>query len=606
MDLIVIDYESFYDQDFSLSKLTNEEYIRDSRFEVIGVGIKVNAGKTRWYSGTHEYLKQIFIRYEIEKHAVLSHHAHFDMAILSWIFGIRPKIILDTLSMARGVHGAGGGNSLGALAERYNLGHKGTEIINAKGKRRIDFTTQELARYGEYCCNDVDLTYALFKCLRPHYSNAELKIIDLTVRMFTEPVLEVDVPLLDQHLIDIRFKKAQLLADAGVDKSILMSNPKFADLLRMHGMDPPMKISKTTGKEAYAFAKTDDGFKALLDHDNEQIQAFAAARIGNKSTLNETRTQRFIDIGRRGLIPVPLNYCGAHTTRFAAGSGQAVNFQNLPSRGGSNALKQAIRAPEGYMLCEADSSQIEARVLAWLARQDDLVKDFRNKKDVYKKMASRIYGVPEENITKEQRFMGKGVILGAGYNMAGKRFKEQIGGQGVYIEESEADDIIDTYRKTYPKIPELWALAGEAVKAIYRGQTIRFPREAITVVREGLRLPSGLHIHYKNLRFIINESGRREWVYDQGRKPTRIYGGKMVENICQALARCIITDQMLLINKRYKVCLTVHDSVLALIPEKEAEEAKEYIMQCMRAVPEWAEGIPLDCEAGVAVRYGDC
>lgn len=604
MSLCVVDFESFYDQDFSLSKLTNEEYIRDPRFEVIGVGIKVNAGKTRWYSGTKEYLKQVFIRYEIEKHAVLNHHAHFDLAILNWHFDIRPKLILDTLSMARGVHGAHGGNSLAALAERHNLGAKGTEIINAKGKRRIDFTTPELARYGEYCCNDVDLTYALFKCLRPYYTKAELKIIDLTVRMFTEPVLVVDVPLLEQHLIDIRFKKAQLLAEAGVDKSILMSNPKFADLLRMYGIDPPMKISKTTGKDAFAFAKTDPGFKALLDHDNEQIQAFAAARVGNKSTLNETRTQRFIDIGRRGLIPVPLKYCGAHTTRFSAS--ENLNFQNLPSRGGSNALKGAIMAPEGYLLCDVDSSQVECRVLGWFAGQDDLVEDFRNKKDVYKKMASRIYGVPQEEITKDQRFMGKGVILGAGYNMAGKRFKEQIGDQGVYIEESEADDIIDTYRKTYPKIPELWALAGEAIQAIYRGQTIRFPREAITVVHGGLKLPNGLHIHYRNLRRVINENGKREWVYDQGKKPTRIYGGKMVENICQALARCIITEQMLLIAKRYKVCLTVHDAVLSLIPEEEKDEAMDYIMQCMRHVPDWAEGLPLDCEAGYGKRYGDC
>lgn len=316
MKILTLDFETFYDTDYSLTKLTNEEYIRDPRFEIIGVGIKVGTGKSKFISGTREDLTLALLAEDITNCAVCAHNSNFDLAILNWILGIRPKFILDTLSMARGLHGASVGNSLAKLAEHYKVGQKGNEVINAKGKRLKDFTPQQLHDYGAYCKNDVDLTYELFLKMAPHYNMQELRIIDLTVRMFTEPVLRVDRPLLEQHLIDVKQRKQDLLTACGVDKKDLMSNDKFAGLLRAMGVEPPTKISKTTGKEAYAFAKTDEGFKALLEHDDERVQILAAARVGNKSTLEEKRTERFIGISKRGLIPVPLQYCGAHTSRW--------------------------------------------------------------------------------------------------------------------------------------------------------------------------------------------------------------------------------------------------------------------------------------------------
>jgi len=317
MNLVTLDFESFYAQDYTLSKLTTEEYIQDSRFEIIGVGISVGEEKPKFFTGSHAALRTKLLEYEMDKCAVLSHHSHFDMAILNWILDIRPKLILDTLSMARGLHGTNVGNSLAKLGERYEVGVKGHEVNDAKGKRLADFTRDEMRAYGNYCKNDVNMTYKLFKCMAEKYTVAELKVIDQTVRMFTEPVFRVDRPLLEQHIIEVRARKEKLLADSGVTKKELMSNEKFAELLRGLNIDPPMKISKTTGLEAYAFAKTDDGFKELLEHDDERVQILAAARVGNKSTLEETRTQRFIDISKRGLLPVPLLYCGAHTTRWS-------------------------------------------------------------------------------------------------------------------------------------------------------------------------------------------------------------------------------------------------------------------------------------------------
>ena len=317
MDLITVDFETFYDKDYSLSKITTEEYIRSKQFEVIGIGVKVNDEATEWASGTHEELKKWLQQtFKWQDAFVLAHNTLFDGAILGWHFGITPRGWLDTLCMGRALHGVEVGGSLKAMAERYAVGQKGNEVLNAIGKRRLQFSPAELARYGDYCVNDVELTYRLFHKMMDKFPKQELKIIDLTLRMFIEPILELNVPLLEEHLKETVARKEKLLLDCAADRSDLMSNPKFAELLQEHGVEIPMKESPATGEQTYAFAKTDEGFKALADHPNEQVQALVAARLGNKSTLEETRTERFIGIASRGKLPVPIKYYAAHTGRF--------------------------------------------------------------------------------------------------------------------------------------------------------------------------------------------------------------------------------------------------------------------------------------------------
>lgn len=317
MDLITIDTETYYDRDYSLSKITTEEYIRSTLFEVIGVGVKVNHGETQWASGSMADLKSWLQKsFNWDNSMVLAHNTAFDGAILSWRFGIRPVAWLDTLCMGRALHGVEVGGSLKALAERYGIGEKGNEVLNAIGKRRLDFAPDELARYGDYCINDVELTYKLFHKMVKNFPKKELRIIDTTLRMFIDPVLDLDKELLEGHLRTVQLKKEDLLASCGADKAELMSNEKFAELLRSIGVEPPTKISPTTGKLAYAFAKSDEDFKALAEHEDPRVQTLVAARLGNKSTLEETRTQRFMDIASRGKLPVPIRYYAAHTGRF--------------------------------------------------------------------------------------------------------------------------------------------------------------------------------------------------------------------------------------------------------------------------------------------------
>jgi DNA polymerase len=605
MNIFCIDFETYYSQTFSLTKLTTEEYIRSKEFETIGVAVCEQGGAPTWFSGTKADTKKFLDSFELDKHLVIAHNAMFDMAILNWEFSIKPKGIADTLSMARAIHGTEVGGSLAKLAEHYNLGAKGTEVLQAQGKRRIDFTEEELARYGEYCINDVVLTMGLFEELSADFPPSELRLIDLTIRMFTEPSLWLDGNILYDHLGDIQVKKQQCLEFYA--KEDLMSNDKFATLLKNLGVEPPRKISNVTGKEAWAFAKTDEGFKELLEHENENVQILATARLGMKSTIEESRTERFIEISQRGLFPIPLRYYAAHTGRW--GGDDKVNLQNLP-RGST--LKKAIMAPPGSVIVDSDSSQIEARTLAWLADQNDLVDAFERGEDVYKIMATAIYNKGIEEITKDERFVGKTTILGAGYGMGAKKFGIQLKTFGAEISETEAMHIIQTYRGTYDWIPQLWRQAGLALDAMLANQTTTLGRGGILVVEgaRGIRLPNGLYVKYPNLRKIANEEGKSELVYDtkKGKAviPNRIYGGKVIENVCQALARIIIGEQMLQVAKKYKVVMTVHDAIACVIPEQEAQTGQEYVEMCMRMRPKWAQELPLNCESGVGKSYGEC
>ena len=605
MNIITIDFETYYAQDFSLTKVTTEEYVRDDRFEVIGVAVKENGGETKWFTGTHDGVAAFLATYNWDDSAVLAHNAMFDAAILTWVFGIKPMAWFDTLCMARAIHGSEVGNSLAKLVQYYNLGEKGTEVLDAKGKRRIDFTQEEIDAYGGYCINDVELTYRLFQKLLPHFKLPELKLIDITLKMFSDPVLVLDTPLLEAHLEDVKNRKERLLAAVNEDRESLMSNQKFAELLIQCGVVPPTKISPATGKETLAMAKSDEGFKALLEHEDERVQALVAARLGNKSTLEETRTERFIAISKRGRMPVPLQYYAAHTGRW--GGSDKINLQNLPSRGANGGkLKNAICAPKGYVIIDADSAQIEARVLAWLAGQTDLVSDFKEGRDVYKIMASAIYSKAVDEIQKEERFVGKTTILGAGYGMGAPKFQTQLKTFGTEIGEGEAAHIISVYRTTYPMIPKLWNQGNTAIEAMANNQSIEFGNGCVVVSgSKGILMPNGLYQRYPNLRQ-VDMDGKYQYVYDAKRGMNKIYGGKLVENICQGLARCIIGEQMLKISNKYKVVLTVHDAVACIAKEEEAQEAMAYVEECMRWVPDWATGLPLNCEAGFGKNYGEC
>jgi len=611
MSIITIDFETYYDKEYSLSKMTTEEYINDPRFEVIGVGVKVEDQESVWYTGKE--VAYVLKNLNWADHAVLCHNTLFDGAILSWKYGVKPGMWFDTLSMARALHGTEVSGSLKALAQRYNIGEKGDEVINALGKRRVDFDEVSLERYGVYCRNDVDLTYRLFQYLSQGFPDSEYELIDLTLRMYTEPTLEVDSLLLTDKLEEIRAAKTAMLskltevtgvADDEAVRKILASNPKFAKLLTELGVKVPMKTSPTTGKDTYALAKNDEGFIQLLDHPEPLVQELCRVRLGTKSTIEESRIERFIGIASRnnGAIPVPLRYYGAHTGRWSGLD--SVNFQNLPSRDkAKKTLKNAILAPPDHVVINSDSSQIEARVLAWLSGQKDLVAQFYRGEDVYSLFASKVYNRPISKKDPIERFVGKTCILGLGYGTGAAKLQAtlKLGGADLTVEKCK--EIVDLYRSSNARIPTLWRQCDDALQSMMQGGGGALGiRDVIQFSKEGIRLPNDLYIRYENLR--LDEGGRP--LYDSRKGPVNIWGGAMVENIVQALARIVIGDQMRWISKYYRPVMTVHDALVYVVPRAELEQAMEFITLCMSTPPAWAEGLPVACEAKHGRTYGDC
>ncbi len=622
MRIITIDFETYYSREYSLSKMTTESYIRDPRFEVIGVGIKVDDNPPDWYSGDNvgRFLNSL----DYSKDAIVAHNTVFDGAILSWIYGIKPKFWFDTLSMARPFHHSTVGGSLKALANHYNLGQKGDEVIQALGKNRKDFSPQELDRYADYCLQDVNLTYELYKKLKVRVPVSELMIIDQTIRMYTEPSIMLDRKVLEQHLHKVREDKKKLiesLALKGVSeervKKALMSNQIFAKILETVGVEAPMKISLRTGKETYAFAKTDKEFTALLEHPNPKVQALVAARLGTKSTIEETRTENLIKVSDRGSLPILLNYYGAHTGRFSGGD--KLNLQNLPRNG---AIRKAITVPEGKILVACDSSQIEARMVAYIAGQDDLVQAFREGRDVYSEFATEVYGKRVTKADKIERFVGKTCILGLGYGMGHVKFRATLalgqGGIAVDIDENEARRIVNLYRQKNHKIVSLWHSCGHALTGMIAGSSGNIC-ELLPYDKDGITLPNGLKIKYHALR---NTSNGFEYIADartfrklaqkriltgeqQKIDWTRIYGGKVTENVVQALARIVVAEQMASIGQSYRVAFQVHDEVIITTRENDLTNARQLVEKQMSTPPSWAKDLPVACESGVGYNYGD-
>jgi DNA polymerase len=623
VSLITLDFETYYtDKDLGFRTQTTEEYIRDPRFEVIGVSVQVNDGSPNWFSGDRESTRKWLAQFNWEESIVLAHNALFDGAILAWHFGIKPMALADTLCMARALHGVEVGGSLAKLATRYNVGVKGDEVVKAINKQRTDFTAEELSLYCDYCVNDVDLTYKLFLLMLPSFPQEELRLIDMTLKMFTEPVLYVEQSTLQERLTELQSEKQQLLqglmeklscASEEEVREKLSSNKKFAEVITGFGVEVPYKTSVTTGKQIPALAKKDEGFIALTEHDDPFIQQLCAVRLGTKSTLEEKRIERFMDIGKRnrGALPIPLKYYGAHTGRWSGTD--KVNFQNLPSRDPKKkALKKAIVPPDGYMVINSDSSQIEARVLAWLAGQEDVVKQFADGEDVYSIFASNVYGRKVTKADLTERFVGKTCILGLGYGTGALKLQHTLATSqpvSVKLDEDECKRIVNVYRDSNSDIIALWREADRMLENMIDSKftkPIQFGEHScVHYDKQGIILPNGFRIRYPNLRR-ADKDGKMQIVYDSRKGEVSIWGGAVVENVVQALARIIVGTQMCEINHEYRVALTVHDAAVVVAPEDEVDDAIEFVTKVMSAPPDWAQGLPVACEAKVGATYGDC
>jgi len=661
--LVTLDFETYYDQDYTLKKLSTSEYIRDPRFKAQMVGIKIGRSSTKIYSA--KKLKSALKAINWATHSLLAHHAQFDGFILSHHYKIFPKRIYCTLSMARGLHS----NEIGAGLDEVSVFYGGKGKI-AGGLQPtmgvLDWPPALVKTTSVYCRNDVDECFRIFMLMQPKMPSDEIDLIDVTCRMFTDPVLRLNIPrvetelkrelaardeallavlpLIDKTDPDLKkgWTKAEReltgrAADLMLVKKQCGSNLKFADLLRTQKIDPPVKISPAwikngrpndNTKWSFAFAKDDQDFIMLpeapekwssdIDRNKKKsvielavraavIRTLIDARLAVKSTTNITRAQRFLTAGANGMpLPAYYAYARAHTLRW--GGGDKRNMQNL-TRGGE--LRLSIEAPAGHHLVVVDSGQIEARTNGWLWDQNDLLAAFAaadagTGRDAYCLMASSIYGRVITKADTIERFVGKVVVLGLGFQMGAAKLqltlaKGALGGPPVYFTLQECENIVHKYRRLNSNIVRGWDICKGIIEDMAAGRSGSY--KCLSWGAETIWLPNGLTLKYPNLRRATNEHGYEEWSYEAGDQRKKIYGGLLCENIVQALARIIVGVQMLAISRKYRLVMTTHDEAVACVKAAIAQMALDFMLKCFRTPPKWCADIPLNAEGGHAENY---
>ena len=642
MDLVGVDFESFYGDDYTLSRMTTEAYVRDPRFEAIMVSIKRNQEKGFWVP--RDDIRYALKDQKISQCALYCHHAHFDGLILSHHYRMRPKLWFDSLGMARAIYGANGRLSLEKLCEREGIGSKGNEVHNVKNMHFADFDTAGLARYGRYSVNDIEKTYLLVQQYAAQFVKGEIEIHDRIIRMFTEPVFLLDEVLLTKYRDWLAGEKTHLLLRAGVQKADLMSNDKFAKLLIENGINPPMKVSKTTGKLTYAFAKTDPGIQALQEHPDEDIQILVEARLKNKTTIAEKGAERLMAMACRGAATVYLKYSGASGTHRLSG-GDKYNWQSMKRK---SDLRNSVQAPPGYKCVVVDSATIEARLLDWISGQDDMVEVYRKQDnktgpDMYCYIAEHIYEHPvvknRSPQDDDERQMGKRTKLGLGFGMGENQFamsvrREAKGADGkplMLTPEFCKRVVQDVYRKKHSQVVKLWKRGEEVLGCIARGElgvALDF-RGIVKTCKDGLIMPNGLKILYPELKFEarqipdINNPGQMvdektpwgkvkgDWTFWNGKAREKIYGPKVIENIIQCLARIIVFTQCLNADKELnaagifcKWAHSVHDEGVFVAHAFFAPYVLDVCMKWFRTPLDWCTTLPLNCEGGIHQRYG--
>ena len=664
--LVSLDFETYYDADYTLSKLSTSEYVRDERFEASMVGIKIGNKKTKVVP--HSKIAAELAAINWETHSVLCHNIQFDGFILSHHYGVFPKRYYCTLGMARGLHS----NEIGAGLHDVSLFYGGKGKIDGgvegmKGMRFKElFANKPLwKRSAEYCANDVDEMFRIFCAMHPLYPAKEMDLIHMTARMFCAPVLKIDIPRVQAEYEREVTRREELLLnllnprdyddvldgkdkklegkerDMRIVKKVVGSNERFVALFEAIGIardQLPRKLSPAWMKKnqaereeaidskwAFAFAKDDLDFINMpeqvweyfphLDPANpddvleaaglsEKLQQLIDTRIAVKSTTNITRAERFLKAGANGMsLPVGYAYYRAHTGRW--GGNNKMNMQNL-TRGGE--LRLSILAAKGHQISVADSGQIEARVNAWLWDQFDLLDAFRDKRDVYSEFATDIYGRKITKEDKNDRHVGKVCVLGLGYQMGAPKLqmtlaKGALGGPKIALPIDQCQHIVNTYRRKYYAIKQGWDRSKDFIEHMANPGLEPLQYKCLEIGFEYIRLPNGMCLKYPDLRMAKGEKGWDEWSYQSGDIRKKIYGGLLCENLVQALARIIVAEQMLMIDTKYPVVMTTHDEAVTHPKTKDAAKCYAFMEKCMTTPLWWCPEIPLAAEGGFAENY---
>ena len=609
MKVVVLDYESFFDSKggYTLKKMSTEAYIRDPRFEAHGAAIKWSPNhEAKWYD--EKELRYVLKEEDWSDVFMINHHAQFDSLILSHHYDVHPAKLGCTLSMARLLLGNHLSVSLDSVRKHYGMPGKKTPYHLFDGKHWNEIEPAYRQEIADGACDEVESIWTLFNVLLKDFPREELQIVDTTMKMFTKPVLRADVNLLAQVWEREEKSKQTRMAALGVTATELQSADKFAELLRAEGVDPEYKQGKNG--PIYSFAKTDDFMRELLEDENDRIRALAECRLGVKSTGLQTRAETLGFMAGRGPMPVYLRYAGASTLRFSGGDN--ANWQNF--KRGSD-IRRAIMAPEGHLLAPIDLSQVECRVLNYLAGQDDVVEKFRDGQDPYIGIASQFYGRQITKADPDERGTGKQAELSCGYGCAGPKFKATaklgIYGPPVDLPLDDANRMVALYRQTHQGVTNYWRTAGRMLARLAGGDPLQWG--PLTIKDHRIYLPNGCAMIYDTIEYHrpaedeeCKEFERNGyWRYRTRQGWRSLWGSKLTQHICEAVSRVIMTQAMIRITALgFRVVNSTHDELLVLLKKDGHEQHNlQKCVQEMKRTPDWLPGIPLDAEAHLGSRY---
>lgn len=589
MTLITIDFESYFDKEVSLRKMSTAEYVRHPKFEILGCGVAIDNEPAVWYP--NDEITRAPIPWTEPDTLILAHNTGFDGFVLEDYYDIHPTSYSDTLGLARATIPHLKSYSLAAIAALLNVGGKTDGLTY--GATNAD---QKLI---DYCINDVELCRGIYRKLDPFMTPFERKLLSLTTIWACRPQIRLNVPLLEKELRNRIAERRELIDNSGYTKTRLTSNPQFVQILEALNLPVPYKVSKTTTLKAPALAKDDTEWQ-LLKSDHPEYADLFAGREAAASNIKITRTQRFLNIARTraNTLAMPLTYYGAHTSRLSGTD--KLNVQNLPNLYKSD-LRRALVAPPGFVILVVDSAQIELRLNAWLCEQNDILDAIRRGEDPYILEAAAQYNIPPEEVTPLQRKFGKAVTLGCGYQMgAFPRFYNfchggPLGMDPIMITKNDAYKTINLYRQTKNKISGHWDTLHNLIP-IMASKNGRYEHpKGLIFTHEAIEMPADtLPQQYPNL-FQTNDG---EWMYGYN-VLRKIYGGKLQENIVQKLARDVVMEQILILHKEgFNSVSSTHDEGLFLIPETEANDRLKRAIEVFSTPPAWCSDVPLAAEGG--------
>jgi DNA polymerase bacteriophage-type len=625
--VLVLDFECFFDAEYSLKKLSTIEYIMDPRFEIIGLG-------SMWVGGAC-LLNRAFMSFDVhhrlhwcqqefgqnlERCTVIVQNARFDCCILAKHFGIYPPHIVDVLNLSRHLD-ARAKHGLATLCERYSLPAKG-DTMQFLGQHADQVDRVAMAAYCENDCErEMDLAAILLpKLTRPE---VELPLGVHTLGMFTRPRLGFDFDEADRLIVEMNAELDKAVNATGLDRETLSGDNSFVRALQDLGVTVPMKKGKK--KMIPALAKDDAGLKELKASPDPRVRAMIAGRQAMDSWplhIKRVESMKAQAAANGGMLGNPLNYYGAHTGRWSGS--EKINTQNLGSRGTDlrNRIRGVLIAPAGCSLVVADAAQIEARVLAWLAGQHDLVQAFERGDDIYSEFASEVLAqpvrkarksdpAPVSKILSARRALGKVGILGMGYGMGKSRALEYMQSYPELQDKLDSgeidllfcDDVVQLYRRKFPMIPKLWRDVEQAFRITTKyGQTqhthgLEFRRDGTTTIIE---LPSGRCLFYAHASVKQGEKGEEiRWHWG------KLWGGTLVENIVQSISRDILAEAILRCEDAgIPIGHHIHDELVGVVLVAVAKDRLHILENALKVRPAWAPTLPLDAEGFICSKYG--